>query len=680
MERFGIYAPGYAAGMRQDFPHILMDSRVVSDLVNCRMFEGSVQGVAGRLKEFVEEVFTCSAPPVAGAVCVSGAKDVYFINIGTANNHPQWQNRAISLGASSPMTGTLDTLANNGKNRATHGTLLANASASKGNVFSITAVDTVAKKFTVAGDQTAAYTAADKVAVDGSTGNDGTYTIVSATLNAGSTDIVVTETVADATVDGKITDKGVIFSIGTSGTLAPMPDGYPALESHTFKISGVEYAFWFTKRHAYLWSSSWSAWIEKHSIVSADSTRWDIADLHERMYATNGVDKVLWWGATTTALLAVLDTANGIEYSTGIYCTKAVALCVYENYLLLGGTTENGILYPDHIRWCNYDDPGTAGSWKTGDAGAANIDGKGAIIGFGYHHSLLVIGKEYSAKLFWLVSGSDTFNTSIKSWSVGFLSGKCGITDPDGEFYFLASDYSIRSVDGEDISPPIRSFVFNINPAYKDLIRASYYWKGRDKVWAVPYGSQATANNRLIVLKADNKVWAFDDFAVTAFGSYSRTKSYTIDTIPFDMIDEWAWDSIDSTEQTAGFMPLCVSDASGNIFALYSGENDNGAAFERKFQLTTDLMYRKGLRIYKRVLEWRVIAAKASGSLTLWVKRDDESGWFYLGTVSLDVTEEIAVVDLFCDVRFKSCLLEVRGNFRFDVIGVEAGFGRDGER
>ena len=71
------------------------------------------------------------------------------------------------------------------------------------NTHTITAVDPVGESFTVAGDQTAIYNVGRKIRVQGSTGNDGVYTVVSATYTT-STEIVVAEDVTDGTIDGDI--------------------------------------------------------------------------------------------------------------------------------------------------------------------------------------------------------------------------------------------------------------------------------------------------------------------------------------------------------------------------------------------------------------------------------------------------------------------------------------------
>jgi hypothetical protein len=70
----------------------------------------------------------------------------------------------------------------------------------------ITALVQVAKTFTIAGDHVAEILASvnDEIIVAGSTGNDGTYTVLGAVLDAGNTVISVDEAIADSTVDGTL--------------------------------------------------------------------------------------------------------------------------------------------------------------------------------------------------------------------------------------------------------------------------------------------------------------------------------------------------------------------------------------------------------------------------------------------------------------------------------------------
>lgn len=96
------------------------------------------------------------------------------------------------------------------------------------NSYAITGVNQGTKTFTVAGDQTGNFAPADELRVYGSTGNNDIYTIVSVTLNTGNTDIVVTEAIPDATVDGYLGNN-------TSGNVG-------ALATYTVTSGGSGYA------------------------------------------------------------------------------------------------------------------------------------------------------------------------------------------------------------------------------------------------------------------------------------------------------------------------------------------------------------------------------------------------------------------------------------------------------
>lgn len=69
--------------------------------------------------------------------------------------------------------------------------------------YAITAIDRVAHKVSIAGDQTSFMAAGDVFTITGSTGNDGTYTIDSVSFTV-TTDIITIETLPDATADGNV--------------------------------------------------------------------------------------------------------------------------------------------------------------------------------------------------------------------------------------------------------------------------------------------------------------------------------------------------------------------------------------------------------------------------------------------------------------------------------------------
>lgn len=98
-----------------------------------------------------------------------------------------------------------DALFSEAKARGAFAGVTALSPATMGSSRAIAAVSTGDKEFAVAGDHANDYSAGDTIFVDGSTGNDGTYTVVSATYDGSTnTDIVVEENIPDATADGDI--------------------------------------------------------------------------------------------------------------------------------------------------------------------------------------------------------------------------------------------------------------------------------------------------------------------------------------------------------------------------------------------------------------------------------------------------------------------------------------------
>lgn len=83
--------------------------------------------------------------------------------------------------------------------------------------YAIVAVDQGAKKFEISGDHTGFFGAGEIILVTVSTGKDGRYTVASSTYNGGSdrTEITVSETIPDATVDGDILQRPAEFLLFT---------------------------------------------------------------------------------------------------------------------------------------------------------------------------------------------------------------------------------------------------------------------------------------------------------------------------------------------------------------------------------------------------------------------------------------------------------------------------------
>lgn len=443
-------------------------------------------------------------------------------------------------------------------------------------------------------------------------------------------------------------------------------DGYPIIHYHWFvkRATGTGYLLVFTKKHIYHWNASTEAFVTKHTCAS-DCTEWHTVDFNDQVIATNNIDKVLCWGSTVGNDFAPLDTANGVEYSAGKYLTKAKYVTAYENYLHLGYTTEDATIYPQRDRWC---DLGDETDWKTGDAGSVEV-GKGDFLsGYGHYQGLLIIFKESSIYKMWLVPSTDIFNILPFPASVGTEASDSIINDKEGNLHFFGSDMTFREIVKGEISQSIDPTVKLIAPSLVSHIKSIYIDEYGEIWWAIPYGGEATANNKVLTLNKGR--WGQKDLAISAFGKYERQAGYTWDTLPFATWDTWGWDKWDTMEADTGFKIDLGADASGYTYALHANEQDDTEDFTGYFVLSTDLAEKRALPIYKRLLDMQLYFRKEStGTVDIYVKRDGEASWQSAGSVTLTGDDDILVKEIHPDFRAKHFLIKCSGANRFQFCG-----------
>jgi hypothetical protein len=392
------------------------------------------------------------------------------------------------------------------------------------------------------------------------------------------------------------------------------------------------------------------------------------------------VDKVQY--SNGTGNFAPLDSASGIEYADGVYLTAAKYVISFENYLILGYTTESGSTYPQRIRWCKL---GDQTEWKSGDAGAAEVGQADFLTALDVYQGFCIIFKENSYYKMWLVPSAEVFNIAAMYNQIGCRARDSIVHDATGDLFFLASDYSIRSIRGERISDPIDKTMKQIAPEYAANIRAHFNVKYGELWWSIPYGGTATTNNRILIYAAGK--WSFSDMAISAFGSYGRQAVYTWATLPYTADTggwpSWAWDEWLDPSGAVDFLIELAADYSGYTWGLNLSGTDMGAAMTGYAVLTTDLMDKGTTDIYKRIIQMKVYVRTASGSLSIEIKRDNEFTWQTLGSASLVASsagEDIKIVDVPCDFRARNFLIKITGTSSFSFIGVIIGYVSTGGR
>lgn len=456
------------------------------------------------------------------------------------------------------------------------------------------------------------------------------------------------------------------------------PDENPILRYHRLvkRATATEYLFAFTKKHIYQWNSANKEYDERFTCTS-DCTEWDTVTYNDKVIATNWVDKVQV--ADGSGNFAALDSSSGLEYGSGVYLTRAKYVKTFENYIIFGYIEEGGTIYPQRIRW---NDLGDEATYDSGDAGSAEV-GKGDFLtGFGLYQGFCIMFKEKSYWKMWLVPGSAIFNMVPISTKLGCHAKDSIINDSNGELYFFASDYTIRSIRGEMISRPIDKTLKLIHPDLITAIRGYHIEKFDELWWAIPYGNDATENNKVAVY--NNGKWSYNAFAISAFGEYDRQTNYTWATLPYDTWGEWGWDEWDSIEANAGFSIDLGADFSGYTYALHESEQDDTADYTGYAVLNTDLSNKASLNMYKRLLLMQfLVRRETAGTMSIYIQRDNDKVWHSAGSISLAGTtgiEEIIKVNLPCDYRAKSFSLKFSGANRFRLIGIVFGFVYAGER
>ena len=463
--------------------------------------------------------------------------------------------------------------------------------------------------------------------------------------------------------------KGRLKELVTAAAVkAPAPDGNPILKYHYHvkATTGTGYLCAFTKAHIYYWSPATNAYVSKFTCAS-NCTEWSTVSYNDKIVATNNVDKVLVWNCGAGNFVPIDDSTDGIEYSSGVYLTKAKCVAEYERYLVVGNVTEAGTNYPSRIRWCAL---GDENNWLSGDASYGDLEGSDPLCGFGKKESRFYIFKEEHIHVIWLVSSSAVFNKVIFNTKVGSKAMNSIINSPDGKLYFFATDYTFREIDEGEISSTIDPTVKEINPEYLHSISAAYSSRYNHLLWSIPYGSSSTDNTLVVIYNKGR--WEKRNVAVTSLGEFERSsgQKYTWDTLPYSSWDTWAWDIWNTTESGTDFPVVLAGDSVGNTFDFYGGETDDTAAYTGYFVLATDLSRFKKAVTYKRLLLMQLYFKSGSGSVNIYVKRDSEIDWQSAGSVALTGTSEFVIKDLPCDYRAKNYYIKISGAVPFKFVGI----------
>ncbi len=228
---------------------------------------------------------------------------------------------------------------------------------------------------------------------------------------------------------------------------------------------------------------------------------------------TNGVDAILHWhgdGAEFTAL-------------GGLTLIKARRVATFASRLLLGYTTETGVICPKRVRWSVAGNPET---WTgTGSGFLDLVDTDDSFVAFAPLGSRMFIIKERSIWELLYVGGTTVFTVTPVVIGLGSVSPNASVSIKS--LFALFGDDSIYLTDGLSNPTPIdkqvRSLLFQpdtrIFTAGKANRVPGVFIKELNQYWfCIPAGGSIP--NKLFKYYLDEKVWTLKDKSITAFGFF----------------------------------------------------------------------------------------------------------------------------------------------------------------
>lgn len=199
-------------------------------------------------------------------------------------------------------------------------------------------------------------------------------------------------------------------------------------------------------------------------------------------------ESVAWDGSTASKLTPSGENAwqpRGVD-GPGGHFPIARHVAVHQQTVWVAGTHEDGVLYPNRVRWSH---PGSGENWDMDDYIDVNVGQDGdhvtAIVPFNDH---LLVFKRFSVHAIFGYN-ADTFQVVAVSMSVGATSREAVVDTPQGVFFYCARD-GVYRYDGKQVT----WFFEQLFPAIRDgglpdtdSWRVHLGW-GRNRLWvAVPW-------------------------------------------------------------------------------------------------------------------------------------------------------------------------------------------------
>ena len=532
------------------------------------------------------------------------------------------------------------------------------------DIFAITSIVSGTKTINVTGDPTGGATtpaAGDTIRINGSTTEANNITFTIATV-----------------ADGVITTVEAITTQAASGNVFIGTTPVIKYHLHVSQSTQTEYLLVASAYHIFFWSYTDRSLTVKFTCATPASVEhWSIVTHLDDVYATNNVDMVQVWPVGTTPANSFGDlgtVGSGVDIDGANFVTKAKVLASFESYLFLYYVTySTGTVYPLRAHHSDLSDPTGFDINGAGDAGLKNFNSTpDFLVGVGFWQNNIIVFKQERHIRGTLVTDDTVFTWDEEELKVGALSQDAIVNDRAGRLYWLASDLTIREIRTPvDVSALVDKTIKNLNTSVAEFAQMAFIDTFGTINLALATES-SEENNKIISFSPDNANSFISDIPVRAFGKYTRQARFTYDTLPFAEYDDWgvSWLLYDSQVNVVGFPLVLVSNYAGNTYSMYQAEKDAGVDMTRSFVFNTSL---GSIFPYKRVNNgmYGIFKRQGSGTVSVYIRNDEESGWRLLGTMSLEATDsrKFVTVHLPFDERFRNANFKFESADRMEIIG-----------
>ena len=256
---------------------------------------------------------------------------------------------------------------------------------------------------------------------------------------------------------------------------------------------------------------------------------------------TNGVDAPKRYDGTSCVDLPGLPAGGA---------TVCKALGLFNNHVLLLGTSEGGTDYPQRVRWSDTADPT---NWSTGNAGYNDlVSSEDFIVTGAPLGPFFIVYKERSIVRMEYVGSTDRlFNFTDTVAGEGAVSHD-GLIDLGDQHIFIGNS-NIYLYKGEFSYDALNDRVVNKMFTTSSELNASakhrsfaIYVEELDEVWAFYAQGSSTWPDRImrVSLSSDTVWYRKLQHQIAGFGFYQRTTAVTWDELTGTWEQQsWAWDS-----------------------------------------------------------------------------------------------------------------------------------------